>query len=204
MDTPTQKPLRVYERIIAASSKEGDIVLDPFAGCATTPVAAERLGRRWVGMDIWNKAHDAVIDRLRKEGFLAGPDGVAEDLFPAGEITYTTEPPARTDEAEVAAPDLQVRLRVREPRPTMSRQEMYEVLLSERGIRCQGCERVFDDKRYLQLDHNTPRSDGGINDISNRVLLCGPCNNLKSNVYTLSGLHRENAKRGYMAKIRGT
>ena len=44
---PTQKPLTLYERIIKASSNEGDIVLDPFAGCATTLVAAERLGRQW-------------------------------------------------------------------------------------------------------------------------------------------------------------
>ena len=44
---PTQKPLALYERIIRASSNEGDMVLDPFAGCATTPVAAERLGRQW-------------------------------------------------------------------------------------------------------------------------------------------------------------
>ena len=50
---PTQKPLALYERIIKASSKPGDMVLDPFAGCATTCVAAERLGRQWIGMDIW-------------------------------------------------------------------------------------------------------------------------------------------------------
>ena len=49
---PTQKPLALYERIIIASSNPGDWVLDPFCGCATTPVAAERLGRQWVGMDI--------------------------------------------------------------------------------------------------------------------------------------------------------
>ena len=49
---PTQKPLALYERIISASSNEGDIVLDPFAGCATTPIAAERLGRLWIGIDI--------------------------------------------------------------------------------------------------------------------------------------------------------
>ena len=65
---PTQKPLALYERIIRASSNEGDIVLDPFAGCATTCVAAERLKRQWVGMDIWDDAHNAVVDRLKKEG----------------------------------------------------------------------------------------------------------------------------------------
>ena len=52
---PTQKPLALYERMIEASSNEDDIVLDPFCGCATTPVAAERLGRQWVGIDIWDK-----------------------------------------------------------------------------------------------------------------------------------------------------
>ena len=64
-DYPTQKPLALYERIILASSNKGDVVLDPFAGCATTCVAAERLGRQWVGIDIWDKAHETVVDRLR-------------------------------------------------------------------------------------------------------------------------------------------
>ena len=70
---PTQKPLALYERIIKASSNAGDIVLDPFSGCATTPIAAERLGRQWVGMDIWDGAYDTVLDRLESEG-LAAPD----------------------------------------------------------------------------------------------------------------------------------
>ena len=80
----------------------------------------------------------------------------------------------------------------------MSRAEMYEFLLSQYGPKCQGCDRVFDDPRYLQLDHNTPRADGGLNHISNRVLLCGPCNQAKSNIYTLSGLRRLNKKNGWM------
>ena len=80
----------------------------------------------------------------------------------------------------------------------MSRAEMVEWLLHNHGMVCQGCDREFDDPRYLELDHNTPRSSGGINHISNRILLCGPCNKVKSNIYTLVGLRRENAKRGYM------
>ena len=64
---PTQKPLALYERIIKASSNPGDMVIDPFAGCATTCVAAERLGRQWVGIDIWEGAHGLVLDRLRSE-----------------------------------------------------------------------------------------------------------------------------------------
>ena len=80
----------------------------------------------------------------------------------------------------------------------MTRAEMYKHLLEQHGSKCQGCDRTFDDPRYLQLDHNTPRADGGLNHISNRVLLCGPCNQLKSHVYTLSGLQWENRKRGFM------
>ena len=49
---PTQKPVALLERIISASSNPGDVVLDPFCGCGTTVAAAEKLGRRWIGIDI--------------------------------------------------------------------------------------------------------------------------------------------------------
>ena len=49
---PTQKPIALLERIIKASSNEGDVVLDPFCGCATTLVAADRLDRQWAGIDL--------------------------------------------------------------------------------------------------------------------------------------------------------
>ena len=63
---PTQKPLALLERIIKASSSEGDVVLDPFCGCATACVAAENLGRRWVGIDISPKAVELVNMRLQQ------------------------------------------------------------------------------------------------------------------------------------------
>ena len=69
---PTQKPIALLERIIKASSNEGDIVLDPFCGCATTCVAAERLGRQWIGIDISEKAVDLVRVRLENEVGLFG------------------------------------------------------------------------------------------------------------------------------------
>jgi hypothetical protein len=53
---PTQKPPALLERIVAASSRRGDTVLDPFCGCGTTIVAAQKLGRRWVGIDITHLA----------------------------------------------------------------------------------------------------------------------------------------------------
>ena len=188
---PTQKPLALYERIITSSSNEGDLVLDPFAGCATTPIAAERLGRQWVAMDIWKGAVDIVRERL------ADARQLLTDADP--QIHYVTEPPVRTDDGGEAVPFLQVTERYAEPDgPRMSRADMYDHLLRQHGSRCQGCDRSFDDPRYLELDHNTPRSDGGLNHITNRVLLCGPCNRLKSNTYTLSGLRRKNQRLGYM------
>ncbi|MDE2857620.1 MAG: site-specific DNA-methyltransferase [Chloroflexota bacterium] len=64
---PTQKPLALYERIIQASSAEGDIVLDPFCGSGTTVVAAERLGRRWMAADLWDGAYETLCARLEAE-----------------------------------------------------------------------------------------------------------------------------------------
>ncbi len=201
---PTQKPLDLYKKIVLAASNKGDIVLDPFCGCATTSVAAEHLDREWVGIDIWDKAHEVVIDRLRKEGLVAGDGELATDgqvRITFGEIHYEKSPPDRTDDGSEAAPKLKVKESVLEPPgKKMSRAEMLEYLLSKEGIKCQGCNRVFDHEAYLQLDHNTPRSDGGMNHITNRVLLCGPCNLRKSNLLTLSGLRKKNTADNFMAE----
>jgi site-specific DNA-methyltransferase (adenine-specific) len=62
---PTQKPEALLERIIKASSNEGDLVLDPFCGCGTTIVAAERLKRRWIGIDITHLAINLMVHRLK-------------------------------------------------------------------------------------------------------------------------------------------
>ncbi len=200
---PTQKPLKLYERIIKASSNKGGVVFDPFCGCATTCVVAERLERQWVGIDLWDKAEDVLLDRMKKEGMIAdGSLQIGDQLMiDPKDVTFTKILPERTDDKQSAAPFLRIKERVKEPDgPKWSRAQMYEYLLEQYGPQCQGCYRTFDDPHYLQLDHNVPRSDGGINHIMNRILLCGPCNMLKSNVYTLSGLRQENKKRGYLAK----
>ena len=86
---PTQKPLALYERIIKASSNAGDLVLDPFCGGATTLVAAERLGRQWVGIDIWDDAYDVAVRRMAdNRQLLRDPD------LP---VKLETMPPIRTD-----------------------------------------------------------------------------------------------------------
>jgi len=64
---PTQKPKALLARIIKASSNKGDVILDPFCGCATTCIAAEMLGREWIGVDISPKAAELVKTRSVKE-----------------------------------------------------------------------------------------------------------------------------------------
>ena len=62
---PTQKPEALLERIVSASSNEGDVVLDPFCGCGTAIAAAERLNRRWIGIDITHIAITLIRHRLQ-------------------------------------------------------------------------------------------------------------------------------------------
>jgi DNA modification methylase len=62
---PTQKPRGLLERIISASSNPGDVVLDPFCGCGTTIHAAQKLGRRWIGIDITHLAISLIEKRLK-------------------------------------------------------------------------------------------------------------------------------------------
>ena len=77
---PTQKPEALLERIIAASSNEGDLVLDPFCGCGTAVAVAERLNRRWIGIDITHLAISIMKNRLR-DSF--GPDISGYDVMGA-------------------------------------------------------------------------------------------------------------------------
>ena len=199
---PTQKPLRLYERIIEASSNPGDVVLDPFCGGATTLVAAERLGRRWVGIDIWDEAHEKVIERLRKERLEHGkaPNEETMEMFSAGMIHYRQDAPDRTDGGETSAPYLKPTVRQVEtsPDPKMSNKEIREALIRDFGKVCQGCFREYDDERIFELDHIKPRVDGGHNGISNKMLLCSPCNRLKGSDLTHHGLLKRNHQDGHL------
>jgi DNA modification methylase len=64
---PTQKPIALLERIVRASSDPDDIVLDAFCGCGTAPVAAQKLSRRWIGIDISPIACRVMAKRLEEE-----------------------------------------------------------------------------------------------------------------------------------------
>ena len=148
---PTQKPLALLNRIIEASSNPDDVVMDPFCGCATALVSAEKLTRQWVGIDISPLAVKLVRDRLKRE----------VPLFTQNAIDRT-DVPIRTDLVD------EVREYLNEKRALYGQQE---------GI-CAGC-RVHFELRNMEVDHVIPRVKGGPNHISNYQLLCGSCNRRK-------------------------
>ncbi len=193
---PTQKPLALYERVIRASSNEGDLVLDPFCGCATTPIAAERLRRQWVGIDLWDGAYNIVKQRMEdNKQLLANPNA---------QIIYTQDAPVRTDGGD-DAPTFELRLQRQRPVERwqrLSHEEMRRILIdaqsSENGlVDCAGCGRSLEPE-FMELDHINPRAQGGENWITNRILLCGPCNRRKSAALTIIGLQQENKRIGWM------
>ena len=148
---PTQKPLALLERVVKASSNPGDMVLDPFCGCATTLVAASRLQREWVGIDLSPLAIKLVDERI------------SADL---GELPWKgaiklTEPPPRTDLGEL-------------PNYRTHRHRLYG---EQEGV-CVGCGTHFPF-RVMDVDHKLPLSKGGTDHPDNLQLLCSGCNRSK-------------------------
>ncbi len=153
---PTQKPLKLLERIIKACSNEGDTVLDPFCGCATTCVAAETLGRHWVGIDISEKAYELVVSRLRREVAVGSEEDPS--LFQDWKVIHRTDIP--TDREGKRSPDIKHTL--------FGKQEGF----------CNGCGVAFPFVNFT-LDHIVPKSKGGGDTDDNLQLLCGYCNSVK-------------------------
>ena len=87
---PTQKPVALLERILAASSNAGDVVLDPFCGCGTTVHAAQKMGRRWIGIDVTHLAIGLIEKRLRDafSGIEFDTHGTPQDLSGARDLAH--------------------------------------------------------------------------------------------------------------------
>lgn len=90
---PTQKPEALLARIVSASSKEGDLVLDPFCGCGTTIAAAQSLGRHWIGIDITHLAINLIRTRL------------LDTYGPSAKFAVIGEPTTVEDAEELAKTD---------------------------------------------------------------------------------------------------
>ena len=150
----TQKPVALLQRIIQTSSKIGDIVFDPFCGCATTCIAAEIEQRQWVGIDISPKATELVKRRFLEE---------------IGRVTFNgvtrSDIPKRTDLGYIPPHNCKA-----------NRIKLYGLQL---GI-CTGCREHFES-RHLEVDHIIARSKGGTDHIDNLQLLCSSCNSTKGN-----------------------
>ena len=179
---PTQKPLALLERIIKASSKPDDVILDPFCGCATTCVAAESLQRQWIGIDLSPKAVELVKMRLERDLSMTEDTGLLGD-----KVIHRTDIPTR----EVPDEPRQIHAET-----LFGTQSEIERVLSEVELRqyrtykhtlfglqegkCNGCEVLFPF-RNMTIDHILPRSRGGSDAPDNLQLLCGACNSTKSN-----------------------
>ena len=170
---PTQKPLALLERIIRASSNPGDTVLDPFCGCATSCIAAEKLDRKWIGIDLSPLALTLVKRRWERE---------IGDLLCT--VIHRTDIPERTDQGPI--PDY------RTHRHTLYGQQMGN---------CAGCNIHFPFAN-LTVDHILPRSKGGTDHLGNLQLLCAACNSIKG-VGSMTDLRARLARRDRDAMAHG-
>ena len=191
---PTQKPVALAERIILASTRPGDVVLDCFAGCAYVPVAAERNGRQWIACDISPRALTVLKRQFAK--FRYAVDGVPQGQSPAlitdaNVITRSpfdlperadTDPVERRDIAELPERTYKV------PASIIPEREMLEFLLelSDYTAWCCGFANrrpdgsVIRTTRNFHLDHLDPKSLQGSNQIYNRAPMC-PHHNIRKN-----------------------
>ena len=175
--------------MIEASSNPDDMVLDPFAGCATTCVAAEQLGRRWIGIDIEEESGDVIRDRLVRE--------VSASMAWDAIVRTPTEAPERTDDGEPAAPELFLEpSKPKEKR--LSVPEAREALARRYGLRCRGCGWVPPYLDFMHVDHKKPKKLKGKESLDNFALLCEPCNRKKSYKLTLRELQEERIAEGRM------
>ena len=149
---PTQKPLELLLDIIASSSKQGDVVLDPFCGCATACVAAEDLKRQWVGIDLSSKAAELVIQRF---------SGTKQLTLLANRIIHRTDIPQRTDLGRL---------------PNY-RTHKHTLFGEQEGL-CAGCCHPFPFRNFT-IDHIVAQSRGGTDHLDNLQLLCNACNSMK-------------------------
>ena len=221
----TQKPLALYRRIIRASSNPGDVVLDLFAGCATTVVAAEMEGRNWLACDWAYRASTMMMRRFYQNGHQL--EGMNVDVVRGaiGEHQITFEHKGEDGGRIIGPPDLPDYPRQTEdpddsltPATTrrapisttwtgvIPKDEVKAILIERFGPVCWGCG--FPARRpngtvnmaQLEVDHmrarNAKEGVKGDDELYNLALLCAHCNRTKGNRLTLAETRDKNAHDG--------
>ena len=213
---PTQKPIALAERIIAASSNPDDIVLDCFAGCAYAAIAAERLGRQWVACDINPRAWTVFKRQFNKptlalltcEDLTTGQQVLADN--PTVTIHGPNQLPVRTSpEQEQPIGDVPLKERkFKVPASIVPEREILEMLLELSNYMAWCCGfanrrpdgTIIRSTRNFHLDHIAPKSkEGTSNEIQNRAPMC-PYHNIRKNnrQVALSQYRQEIADAGEM------
>ena len=164
----TQKLLSLLTRIIKVSSNPGDIVFDPFCGCATTLLAAANNGRRFIGCEIDKEVVDITLMRWGDQRDLLYEN--KEKRFIEA-IRTTTVCPQRTEKSSCNEPPTQL------TRSDVRRLYGREIYGIQEGY-CPGCKE-HEKFKNMDVDHKIPRKKGGTNDRENLQLLCRKCNTSK-------------------------
>ena len=185
---PTQKPLALLDLIIKTSSNEDDIVLDPFCGCATACVAAEKLGRKWIGIDISDSAE--VITKLRLEEEITNKSDFwdpIKDIIVTRILPTLTNPPKKQNLTTNLFDDPN-KEKYSETELEAFRSHKHRMYGNQEG-KCNGCLYPLPF-RNMTIDHILPKSEGGSDELHNLQLLCGACNSTKSNNTQNDLIHR--------------
>ena len=178
----TQKPLKLYTRLVRACTNPGDLVIDPFCGCATTLIAAENAGCRWIGIDFDKSRVDLIEPQLEK---LTTQD-LWKKEFKIIEIKSKRDLPKRKDNkpSKKKMEELKDQLLVTQ---TKSQDRNY----------CEICGHRFPPE-YLEIDHIHPKAEGGGWELHNLQLLCSRCNRRKGSTKTNEQVRAELRKAGLL------
>ena len=180
---PTQKPVALYSRLVLASTNPGDVVIDPFCGCATTLIAAENAGRQWIGIDINPTTEELVIKQLDKlsEG--------TEDFW-RKEVTIRHGLPKRTDN-KIS----------KKKKDELKEQLMVEQLKHQPYLVCAICNHPTEHF-YLEIGHEQPKCEDGGWEPDNLQLECSRCNRRKGSTKSSDDVRRELKAEGLMYEQR--
>ena len=173
-----QKPLKLYTRLVKAVTKPGDLVMDPFCGCATTLIAAENCGCQWIGID--SHKDRVKLIRPQMEKLVTGDLTKWKEDFKI--ITRKKDFPKRTDD-----------------RPPPSKIDEFKAELLKRQTKyegncyyyyCEICEHPFR-REHFEIDHLHPKSNRGEWKLENLQLLCSRCNRRKGSTKTNKEVRKE-------------